>query len=114
MTRAEPSRAPPPRPHTTRCRCRAGVPTDDAAWLDHVGLEQPLRDWYAVLKAGIPSQRIRARKVFCGGHSMGGPLTAAFPSWDFDGNPQTTSDAGYRQCAGFVGPGTTLSGGVPG
>ena len=26
-------------------------------------------------------------KVICGGHSLGGPLTAAFASWDFDGDP---------------------------
>jgi hypothetical protein len=89
------------------------VSQQDAAWLNHVGLAQTMRDWYAVLKAGIPSQRVRQRKVFCGGHSMGGPLTAAFASWDFDNNPKTKRDAGFRQCAGFVGLDTTLSVGIP-
>jgi hypothetical protein len=78
-----------------------------------VGLAQTMNDWYAVLRAGIPSRRVRARKVFCGGHSMGGPLTAAFASWDFDNNPKTKKDAGYRQCAGFVGLDTRLVVGAP-
>jgi hypothetical protein len=56
---------------------------------------------------------VRARKVFCGGHSMGGPLTAAFASWDFDGNTNTKNDAGYRQCAGLVGLDTRLAVGIP-
>jgi hypothetical protein len=58
--------------------------------------------------------------VICGGHSLGGPLTAAFASWDFDGDPDTTEDAGYNQCAAFVGLDTTValagassSGGAP-
>lgn len=90
------------------------VSQHDAAWLKHVGLAQTLRDWYTVLKTGIPSRRTRARKVFCGGHSMGGPITAAFASWDFDGDPKTKNDAGYRQCAGFVGLDTQLVVGTPG
>lgn len=36
------------------------------------------------------------------GHSLGGVLTAFFAGWDFDGNPATTEDAGYRNCAGYV------------
>src|SRR4051812_28397293 len=79
------------------------VSHDDAAWLGNVGLKQTMEDWYTVLGTGTPSRRMRARKVFCGGHSMGGPLTAAFASWDFDGDPKTKKDAGFRQCAGFVG-----------
>jgi pimeloyl-ACP methyl ester carboxylesterase len=89
------------------------VSQKNAAWLKHVGLGQTLRDWYTVLKAGIPSRRVRDRKVFCGGHSMGGPITAAFASWDFDNDPKTKSDAGYRQCAGFVGLDTRLVVGTP-
>ena len=77
-----------------------------------------MEDWYEVLRTGIPGQPRRARKVICGGHSLGGPLTAAFASWDFDGDPATRSDAGYKQCAGLVGLDTTLalgggSGGAP-
>src|SRR3954452_10108257 len=89
------------------------VSPQDAAWLGNVALEQTMRDWYTVLKTGIPNRKVRAHKVFCGGHSMGGPLTATFASWDFDGDPATKNDAGYRQCAGFVGLDTTLSVGLP-
>jgi hypothetical protein len=90
------------------------VSEEDAAWLDHVGLAQTMRDWYAVMKAAVPSQKARARKVFCGGHSMGGPLTAAFASWDFDNKRKTKRDAGFRQCRGFVGLDTTLRLALPG
>ena len=79
-----------------------------AAWENNLGLARTLRDWYTVLRTGIPNRRVRARKVICGGHSMGGPITAAFASWDFDGNPRTKRDAGYRQCAAFVGLDTVL------
>ncbi len=43
----------------------------------------------------------RTKKLICGGHSLGGPLTGALASWDFDGDPKTTNDAGGKQCAGF-------------
>ncbi len=80
----------------------------EAGFLSRFGLERTVRDWYTVLRSGVPSRRKRARRVICGGHSLGGPLTAAFSSWDFDGNPETTKDAGYRQCAGLLGLDTTL------
>jgi hypothetical protein len=76
---------------------------DDVEFLRSVGLDQTLRDWRTVLTTGIPDPRVRRRKVVCGGHSLGGPITAAFAGWDFDGDPSTTADAGYRQCAAFVG-----------
>jgi hypothetical protein len=80
----------------------------DANWLRNVGVEQTVRDWNSVLTKEIPSRSVRRRKVFCGGHSLGGPLTMAYAGWDFDGNPSTTSDAGYEQCAGFFGLDTSL------
>src|SRR6185436_1318509 len=63
---------------------------------------------YVVIRRGIPDRDVRREKVFCGGHSLGGPLTAAFADWDFDGDPQTKADAGYKQCAGFFGLDTSL------
>jgi hypothetical protein len=82
-------------------------------WLDDMGLEQTVRDWYSVLTKEIPNRSVRRRKVFCGGHSLGGPITTAFAGWDFDGNPATTTDAGYEQCAGFFGLDTSLGGSDP-
>jgi hypothetical protein len=55
----------------------------------------------------IPRSK-RPRKLICGGHSLGGPLTAAIASWDFDRDPKTTRDAGRNQCAGFFGLDTNL------
>src|SRR4051794_22779266 len=81
-----------------------------ARWLDSMGLAQTVRDWYSVLTKEIPDRSVRRRKVFCGGHSLGGPITTAFAGWDFDGNPATKADAGYEQCAGFFGLDTSLGG----
>ena len=90
---------------------------EDVEFLREVGIEQTVRDWHTVLTRGIPSRKVRARKVICGGHSLGGRITGAFSSWDFDGNPQTTRDAGFRQCAGYAGLDTRFtldpSSGVP-
>src|SRR5205085_5650 len=85
----------------------------DAQFLSHVGLEQTARDEYTVITRGMP-YKLRRRKVFCGGHSLGGPLTAAFADWDFDGNPKTTRDAGYNQCAAYFALDTRLDLGTPG
>jgi hypothetical protein len=82
---------------------------EEAAFLRDVGLKQTIEDWHTIVTREIPSQRMRKRKLVCGGHSLGGPLTAALASWDFDGDPATTSDAGYEQCAAFVGLDTTVS-----
>lgn len=84
------------------------VSPSDAQFLDSFGLERTLRDWYTVITTGLPGQRRRERKLICGGHSLGGPLTAAFAGWDFDGDPETDRDAGYRQCAGLFGLDTSL------
>jgi hypothetical protein len=46
---------------------------------------------------------VRARKVLCGGHSLGGVLTGFFASWDFDGV------AGYTQCAGYFALDSSVS-----
>jgi hypothetical protein len=80
-----------------------------AAFLRDVGLKQTVEDWHTVITRGMPSRRKRQRKLICGGHSLGGPLTAALASWDFDGDPETDEDAGYNQCAAFVGLDTTVS-----
>ena len=80
-----------------------------AGFLRDVGLAQTVKDWHTIITRGIPSQRMRKRKLVCGGHSLGGPLTAALASWDFDGDPETTKDAGYNQCAAFAGLDTTVS-----
>ncbi|MFW0796412.1 hypothetical protein AAFP30_21555 [Gordonia sp. CPCC 205515] len=89
----------------------AGFPTSGPAvdWLRHQGIAQTVRDEYDLLRHEIPDPRVRARKVLCGGHSMGGFVTGYFAGWDFDGNPRTTGDAGYRQCAGYFALDTAVT-----
>ncbi len=76
--------------------------------LRDIGMAQTVKDYYAVLTNELPSQPWREKHLVCGGHSLGGPITQIFGGWDFDGNPKTNDDAGYRQCAGFVGFESTL------
>lgn len=90
----------------------------ETGFLKHFGLDRTLRDWYEVIRRELPF-RVRKRRLVCGGHSLGGPLTSLFASWDFDGDPETKRDAGFRQCAGFFGLDTSFSfsdaeAGVPG
>jgi hypothetical protein len=89
----------------------AGFKASDRVLAD-IGIAQTMNDYNAVLVNELPSQAWREQHVICGGHSLGGPLTELYASWDFDGNKATTDDAGYRQCAGFFGFDTTLNGGV--
>ncbi|QHN32730.1 hypothetical protein GII32_22160 [Gordonia amarae] len=70
-------------------------------WLKNIGVKQTLEDQYAIMKADVPDQQTRKRKMLCGGHSLGGFITGYFAEWDFDGNRATTGDAGYNQCAGY-------------
>ncbi|WP_329215877.1 hypothetical protein OG352_09090 [Streptomyces sp. NBC_01485] len=85
------------------------VGNDRLGWMARLGIEQTVRDQYDLLVAELPDQGLRARKVLCGGHSLGGVVTGYFATADFDGNPATTADAGYRQCAGYFALDTTVS-----
>lgn len=82
--------------------------------LAEFGIGQTISDYHAVLTTELPSQAWREQHVICGGHSLGGPITELYAAWDFDGDRSTTADAGYRQCAGFMGFDTTLSGKLSG
>ncbi len=65
-------------------------------------LRQTVEDYRAVIVEGVPDPDVRARKVFCGGHSLGGSITGQLMAWDFDGDPATTDDAGYKLCRASV------------
>ncbi|WP_328393452.1 hypothetical protein [Nocardia sp. NBC_00416] len=91
----------------------AGFAEGDAtAWLRDQGLAQTLRDEYDVLRIEFPDQVVRKQKVMCGGHSLGGFITGYFAGWDFDGDPETTDDAGYNQCSGYFALDTTIQAGL--
>jgi len=81
----------------------------DAAWLAEMGMDRTLKDWNEIITRGIPDQSVRQKKVYLGGHSLGGFVTGAYACWDFDGDPTTTADAGYNQCAGFFGLDTIVT-----
>jgi len=82
---------------------------DDLPFLSEFGLQLIAEDIYTILTTMVPDQSVRQRKVFVGGHSLGGPMTAVFAGWDFDGDPATLDDAGYRNCAGFVALDTMIT-----
>jgi hypothetical protein len=91
-----------------------GFLTDaDVPYLSEFGLELAMKDVYTVITTNVPDPAVRRQKVFVGGHSLGGPFTANFAGWDFDGNPATTDDAGYMNCAGLIGLDTMLTPGMP-
>ncbi|MEV6560065.1 hypothetical protein AB0M22_30405 [Nocardia sp. NPDC051756] len=81
----------------------------DLAVLDGMGMERIIRDEYEMMLAEIPDQAVRQQKYVCTGISLGGLVTGFFSDWDFDGNPATTSDAGYNQCAAFAAQDTMIS-----
>ncbi|WP_232384304.1 hypothetical protein [Actinomadura violacea] len=87
---------------------------DQVKWLQNVGLEQTVRDQYDLMRHELPDQKARKQKMLCGGHSLGGILTAFFAEWDFDGNHSTTGDAGYNQCSGYFALDTRISTSLPG
>ncbi|TDC17773.1 hypothetical protein E1284_08150 [Actinomadura bangladeshensis] len=87
---------------------------DQVKWLQNVGLEQTVRDQYDLMARELPDQAARKRKMLCGGHSLGGVLTAYFAEWDFDGDHATTGDAGYNQCSGYFALDTRIATGLPG
>lgn len=76
-------------------------PFHDAAWLAEMGLEQTILDFNAIIAHAVPDRTLRQQKVYCGGHSLGGFIAGSYANWDFDGDPATTEDAGFNQCAGF-------------
>jgi pimeloyl-ACP methyl ester carboxylesterase len=85
----------------------------DVPFLSEFGLKLAMEDVYTVITTMVPDPEMRREKVFVGGHSLGGPLTAYFAGWDFDGDPATLDDAGYMNCAGLVGLDTSLVPSLP-
>lgn len=76
-------------------------------------LKQTLEDYRTVITTAVPDPGTRREKLFCGGHSLGGLLTGLLLSWDFDGNPGTTDDAGHRLCAGSIALDSMVYAGEP-
>ena len=63
-----------------------------------LGLARAVHDHHEVLARELPDPHLRRAKVFCGGHSLGGFVVAAFGAWDFGAQGGVP---GHDQCAGF-------------
>ncbi len=81
----------------------------DLPFLSEFGLQLDTEDVFTVIQTMVPDPVVRKQKVFVGGHSMGGIMTTMFVGWDLDGDPATTGDAGYNNCAGLFGFDTLVS-----
>ncbi len=68
------------------------IPDSDVAYARGWGLNVEMQDLHRVVEAAHE----RGRRVVLGGHSLGGSMTTAYATWDFDGTP------GGRDLAGLV------------
>ena len=68
------------------------IPDADVAFAREWGMRVELEDLRVVVKAA----KKRGRRVVLGGHSLGGSMTTAYATWDFDGTP------GFRGISGLV------------
>lgn len=89
------------------------VQNADVPYMSDFGLQLQEEDVYKIITTMVPDANVRRQKLFVGGHSLGGSLTYFFAGWDFDGNPATTDDAGYRNCAGLVALDSMILPGMP-
>lgn len=85
------------------------VTNEQAPYLSEFGVKLNVEDIYTVITTEVPDPEVRRQKLFLVGHSISGFTLAIFAGWDFDGDPSTLDDAGYRNCAGFVALDTLIS-----
>jgi len=79
-----------------------------ARWLGHVGVAQTVQDEYDLITHELPSVAYRHKRLFCGGHSLGGIITGYFADWNFAGK------RGYDQCAGWFALDSVIAPQAPG
>jgi hypothetical protein len=78
-------------------------------FLSEFGLKMDTEDMFKIIMTMVPDPQVRKQKVFVGGHSLGGIHTSMFAGWDLDGDPKTTHDAGYNNCAGIFAFDSTVT-----
>ncbi|CZF78670.1 hypothetical protein GCE9029_00984 [Grimontia celer] len=74
--------------------------SEDVDFLSEFGLSLATEDMFKVAMTLMPNLEDRQKKLFVGGHSLGGIHTSAFLSWDLDGDSNTLEDAGFNNVAG--------------
>lgn len=73
------------------------LPARKQRFLTDFGVRDAVRDWQLLHTLEIPEPAERARRLFVGGHSLGGPLANFYCQWDFADGP------GYQEIAGVLG-----------
>ncbi len=90
-------------------RFQGFVTSDQAPYLSEFGIKLNVEDIYTVITTEVPDPATRRQKLFLAGHSISGFTLGFFAGWDFDGDPATVDDAGYRNCAGFIALDTLIA-----
>jgi pimeloyl-ACP methyl ester carboxylesterase len=76
------------------------IPDSDVAFAREWGMRVEIEDLRRVVKMA----RKRGRRVVLGGHSLGGSITTAYATWDFDGQPGAKGLSGLVFIDGGSGP----------
>ena len=76
------------------------IPDDQVAYARDWGMRTEIEDLALVVKEA----KKRGRRVVMGGHSLGGSITTAFATWDFDGKPGAKKLKGLVLIDGASGP----------
>jgi pimeloyl-ACP methyl ester carboxylesterase len=76
------------------------IPDADVAFAREWGMRVEIEDLRRVVQAA----ETRARRIVVGGHSLGGSITTAYATWDFDGEAGATGLAGLVYIDGGSSP----------
>ena len=76
------------------------IPDATVAYARDWGMNVEIQD----LRAVVNLARKRARRIVIGGHSLGGSITTAYATWDFDGEPGAKGLSGLVFIDGGSGP----------
>ncbi len=76
------------------------IPDAEVAYAKNWGMKVEIGDLHRVVRA---AQR-RGRRVVVGGHSLGGSITTAYATWDFNGKPGAKGLSGLVYIDGGSGP----------
>ncbi len=76
------------------------IPDDAVAYARGWGMHVEIEDLHRVVEAAGR----HGRRVVMGGHSLGGSITTAYATWDFDGTPGSESLAGLVYIDGGSNP----------
>ncbi len=76
------------------------IPDSSVGYARHWGMNVEIEDLHRVVEAAHSD----GRTVVLGGHSLGGSITTAYATWDFDGTPGDRDLAGLVYIDGGSGP----------